>query len=325
MVEGDSGPTNVELRIELDQVTSTVTVAVSATGGDAAAGVDFGAIASPVTITAGNIAATATIPITGDLLDELNETIVITLSSPSAGTSIGSTSTVTVTILDDDDPPDLAAGATASGSEDAGTIGVPLTLLASGLPISVRYTTTVGTAGSGDFTGVSNGFHLIAAGSTNSSIPISITNDSTYEGDETFAVEIGNATTTGATTAVTTTPTSTTVTIENDELPVASADSYGVNEDSTTTVAAPGLLSNDEGQGIAGVTRTVNLVTDVGTGTLALLTDGSFVYTTSPDFPFESTSATTTFVYNFLDGRFTSTNATATITVNQRPRRARSR
>ena len=212
----------------------------------------------------------------------------------------------------------MAAATAAAGAENSGTIDVILTLLpgASGLPISLRYTTTDGTATTADtdYTGVAGGTHTIAAGDTTSTISLAVTGDATYEADETFTVEIGNATTTNG--AVTATATTTTVTIENDEVPTAAADpNYTSTEGILRTIpTSTGVLVNDDGAGLA-VTRTANLVTDVATGTLALAADGSFTYLPPGDFPHTSSTATTTFVYSFFDGRFTSTNATATIVV----------
>lgn len=319
VTEGDGGTTNLQLEVTLEPLaTSSASVTISVTGGTASAGTDFGAIASPLTFAASTTVATATIPITGDLLDELDETIVLTLSIPSSGTQLGATTTATVTIVDDDDPPTLAAGATASGAENSGTIDVALTLSgASGLPISLRYTTTDATAttANGDYTGVAGVIHTIAAGDTASTISLAVTGDATYEADETFTVAIGNATTTNG--AVITTAGATTVTIENDEVPTTTADPNYAGTEGTllTIVVGAGVLVNDDGEGLS-VTRTTNLVTDVATGTLTLAADGSFTYLPSGDFPHTSTSATTTFVYNFFDGRFTSANATATITVS---------
>jgi MYXO-CTERM domain-containing protein len=90
--------------------------------------------------------------------------------------------------------------------------------------------------------------------------------------------------------------------------PTASSDSYSVAEDSTLSVAAPGVLDNDsdpEGDALS-VTQ---VVSDVSSGTLTLDTDGAFTYVPNPDF-----HGSDSFTYEITDGT-TTDSATATITV----------
>ena len=91
--------------------------------------------------------------------------------------------------------------------------------------------------------------------------------------------------------------------------PVAQPDSYGVDEDTTLTVPAPGVLGNDsdaDGDGLG-----VILDVDVLHGTLNLAISGNFVYTPNPNF-----NGVDTFVYRTSDGQADSAQTTVTITVN---------
>jgi VCBS repeat-containing protein len=89
----------------------------------------------------------------------------------------------------------------------------------------------------------------------------------------------------------------------------AAADTYTVDEDNTLTVAvADGVLKNDQQDDAAALT--VQVVSGVTKGTLALNPDGSFTYTPNKDF-----AGTDSFTYKAGDGTNTDT-ATVTITVN---------
>ncbi len=90
-------------------------------------------------------------------------------------------------------------------------------------------------------------------------------------------------------------------------------DEYATDEDTTLTVAAPGVLANDID--VDGNEQAASLVTDVLHGSLSLLGDGSFTYTPDPDFV-----GTDSFVYKLItypapQSLWTDT-ATVTITVN---------
>jgi VCBS repeat-containing protein len=92
------------------------------------------------------------------------------------------------------------------------------------------------------------------------------------------------------------------------DAPLPGADEATVREDGTLTEAAPGVLGNDtdvESDGLA-----AHGGGDSAHGTVALATDGSFVYTPDPDW-----HGTDTFVYRAFDGTDYSGNATVTVTV----------
>lgn len=80
-----------------------VSVAVATGNGTATAGTDFTALASTVSFAAGDAATkTITIPITNDLDTEVNETFTVVLSGATGGAALGSITTATVTIQDND-------------------------------------------------------------------------------------------------------------------------------------------------------------------------------------------------------------------------------
>jgi VCBS repeat-containing protein len=98
-----------------------------------------------------------------------------------------------------------------------------------------------------------------------------------------------------------------TITQVNDP-PVANDDDYSVNEDTTLTVSAPGVLLNDTD--IEDDDLTAVLITDVSHGTLSLSSNGGFIYSPDDDY-----SGTDTFTYQAYDGNSYSNTATVTITI----------
>jgi M6 family metalloprotease-like protein len=87
--------------------------------------------------------------------------------------------------------------------------------------------------------------------------------------------------------------------------PAAAADSYSTDEDTSLTVATPGVLSNDSDR--AGDTLTSVKVSDPSHGTLTLNTNGSFIYT-----PAANWNGDDSFTYKASDG----SEYSAVVTVN---------
>jgi hypothetical protein len=79
-----------------------VTVSYSVAGGTATPNVDFTGASGTVTFTQNELQDTIRITINNDNIQELNETIVIILRDPTGGATLGSATTATITIIDDD-------------------------------------------------------------------------------------------------------------------------------------------------------------------------------------------------------------------------------
>ncbi|MGE3329174.1 MAG: Calx-beta domain-containing protein, partial [Acidimicrobiia bacterium] len=146
-----------------------------------------------VTIPAGQTTLLVRTTVTDDALDENPETFTLTAVHVS-GTLLSSTDvTATGTITDDDPAPGLSINDVAV-NEAAGSATFTVTLDApSGLTVTVDYATASGSATSGaDFTATS-GSLTFAPGETSKTVTVAITNDGTYEGLETFTVDLSNA------------------------------------------------------------------------------------------------------------------------------------
>ncbi|MGI9291943.1 MAG: Ig-like domain-containing protein, partial [Gammaproteobacteria bacterium] len=91
--------------------------------------------------------------------------------------------------------------------------------------------------------------------------------------------------------------------------PIATVDSYLLNQNTTLDVTAPGVLGNDNDANGDGLTAA--LVSGPANGLLTLNPDGSFSYTPTPGF-----SGSDSFSYLANDGTDDSTPATVSLTVN---------
>ncbi len=92
------------------------------------------------------------------------------------------------------------------------------------------------------------------------------------------------------------------------DAPVAVGDSYSIDQDSSLTVAASGVLVNDSDAD--GDALTSSLATPPAHGTVTLNADGSFVYT-----PTAGYFGTDSFTYTALDAGLLSSTATVTINI----------
>jgi len=138
--------------------------------------------------------------------------------------------------------------------------------------------------------------------SFNSDGSFEYTPDSGFTGSDSFVYRVSNGT-------LDDTATVTLTVDEINEPPVASADTYEVNEDATLTITAnSGVLANDSDPNNDVLTATVLI--EPAAGTLVMAADGSFVY--SPD---DNFAGSDTFRYEVSDPDGETANATVTIDV----------
>ena len=179
-----------------------VTVDYATSDGTAVAVDDYEAASGTLTIAAGSVAQTISVSLTDDSLDELSETLDLTLSDPAGATIDDGAATGTIT--DDDAEPELRTSGGWYSSiyvlegEDL-RISVWLSE-PSGRTVTVDYKTTPATvyggsydaeAGSGDYTHVA-GTLTFAPGERSKAISVATSDDAVYEGTEGFAVRFSN-------------------------------------------------------------------------------------------------------------------------------------
>jgi subtilisin-like proprotein convertase family protein len=96
--EGNSGSTNATVNVSLTPSASqTVTVSYATSNGTATSGSDYASTSGTLTFTAGQTSKTINIPILGDTTSEPNETINVTLTSPTNATLSDGSGLVTIT------------------------------------------------------------------------------------------------------------------------------------------------------------------------------------------------------------------------------------
>lgn len=235
-IQSNEAPVSGTIRMaataaSVDETAGTIVLSVERIGGsDNAVGVSFASAtetagAGDFTATSGTLswangestAKTITVPITNDTAFEPDETFTVNLSNVTGGAALG-TPTTTVTIVSEDPPQrgTLAmAAATASVIENLGSVSIPVSRSggADGA-VSVDYATATGTGGAADFTSASGTLSWADGDSAPKSIVIAVTNDTLFEPDETFTVNLSNATGGAALGAATTT-----VTIVSEDAP----------------------------------------------------------------------------------------------------------
>jgi hypothetical protein len=188
---------NATITVTLTPVSGrTVTVPYSVTGGTANVA-DATVVGAPgnLTFTAGQTTQTISVMVMQDTLDEADETIVITLGTPTNAT-LGTNTAHTLTITDDDNPPTFGAANSSVSEGDTGTktVNVTATLsTASGRDVTVPYTVT-GTANNpADYT-ITASPVSIPAGMTSVNIVITVKGDTSDEDNETVIVTMGTPT-----------------------------------------------------------------------------------------------------------------------------------
>ena len=189
---------SANLQVDLNTASGLpVTVDYAVTGTASGSGVDYTLANGTLTITAGATNNNITIAgIVDDLLNETNETVIVTLSNPT-NASLGTTTVHTYTITDNDAAPTITFNtASSNGLESVSSANLQVDLnTGSGLPVTVDYAVTGTASGSGvDYT-LADGTLTITAGATNNNITIAgIVDDLLNETNETVIVTISNPT-----------------------------------------------------------------------------------------------------------------------------------
>ena len=170
-------------------------------------------------VTAGITSRTISVPIYGDVLDEDDETVEVSLTSPQNATIATGESTETGRITDDDALPTItiAEGSGLEGTDSDGLISFEVRLSAeSGREVRVKATTSSGTSDKA-IAGIDYSAKVetvvFAKGETTKTFKVTSKKDDDIESDETFTVTLSspNNATISTLTA--------TGTIQSDEIP----------------------------------------------------------------------------------------------------------
>ncbi|MCK4784944.1 MAG: hypothetical protein KAV87_14425 [Desulfobacteraceae bacterium] len=194
--EGSESVGTAELTVKLlPQSGLEVKVDYAVTGGDATGGdEDYTLLGSgTLTFSAGDTSEKISITIINDLMDENNETIEVTLSSPT-NAILGAEKVHTYTILEDnDDIPVISFSSTGSeGDEGVSPVTMAVNLSpASAKTVTVSYTLSGDADEGGDYT-ISSPPLTFAPGETTKYITLAIVDDGLNETNETVTVTLSN-------------------------------------------------------------------------------------------------------------------------------------
>jgi hypothetical protein len=171
----------------------SITVQYATSNGTATAGSDYTGTSGTLTFAPGQTVQTFSVAVTEDSIDEANETVNLTLSNVTNAT-LGTPSTATLTIVDDDAQPDVRFSASSySVDETAGSATITVTLSAvSGKTITVDYETSDGTAVAGSDYLAKTGTLTFDPGVTVRTFTVTILNDTLNEDDETVGLTLSN-------------------------------------------------------------------------------------------------------------------------------------
>ncbi|OCQ90156.1 hypothetical protein BCD64_19755 [Nostoc sp. MBR 210] len=168
----------------------TVNLGVSGTGIDAG---DYILSNNIITIPDGQTNGSVTFTVVDDALIEGTETAILTISNPSPGITLGTT-TQNITITDNDFPavPIVNLSVSTNAGSEANTTAITVTATASG-PVSGNQTVNLGVAGTGitvgDYSLTSNTI-TIPNGQTSGSVTFIVADDAIAEGTETAILTI---------------------------------------------------------------------------------------------------------------------------------------
>ncbi len=255
----ENGGTNLVYTVSLSQPSPSALSIGFSVGGTATSGSDYAAVNSPLVIAAGQTSGTITVSPTPDTTVEPDETVVISLNAGS-GYTVGSPSSATGTILNDDLPA-LSINNVSQNEGNSGTTAFTFTVSLSqpagsgGVSFNIATADGTATAGSDYIASSVNGL-TIPAGSSSATFTVQVVGDTLNEPNETFYVNVTNPN------GATITSGQGVGTINNDDAqPSLSIGDVSVTEGNsgTTTATFPVTLSAASGQ-----TVTVNFATTDG-------------------------------------------------------------
>ncbi len=195
--EGNSGTQTVTFTVSRTG-TAAFTIDFATANGSATAGSDYDAMSGTLTFAAGQLTQTVTVTINGDLAFESNETFFLNLGNATNGGVIVDGQGLG-TINNDDAPPppvgDISIDNVSVLEGDSGTQIVMFTISRTGTAaFSLDYSTANGSAIAGSDYDPASGTLTFADGQMSQTVTVTINGDVNFEPDETFFLNLTNAT-----------------------------------------------------------------------------------------------------------------------------------
>ena len=196
VTEANGGTVNAVFNVNLSNASGqAVSVAFATADGSAVAGADYTSASGTLEFTPGQLTRTITVPVTGDLLDEIDESFTVTLTNPTNasitdGIGLG-------TIADNDPTPTLVVNDVTVAEGDTGTTAATFTVTLSapsGRAAAVDYATLNGSATApADYAGATGSLNF-AAGETTKQVTVLVNGDTLDEANETYTLNLSNPT-----------------------------------------------------------------------------------------------------------------------------------
>ena len=194
-VSESAGSTNITVT-RTGSTAEAVTVDYATSNGTATAGSDYTSTSGTLTFNARESSKTFPVSIANDTYDENDETVNLTLTNPTGGAVLGSQSSATLTITEDDIGGVLQFSAAAySVNETGGSIVITVSRSGgSASNVAVAYATGNGSASAGSDYTATSGTLTFGAGETSKTFAVPIANDGLAEGNETINLSLSNPT-----------------------------------------------------------------------------------------------------------------------------------
>ena len=175
---------------------SGVTVDFTTTDGTATQGLDYSNSTRTVSFGANEISKTVLVPIRNDTLHELNETVLLALSNPTGGGSLGARTNAILTILDDDIAGLINFSAAHYSISETATVATITVIRSGGLAsgVTVDYGTTDGSATAGLKYLSNSGTLSFGAGELTKSFPVTVLDNNVADGNQTVLLALSNPT-----------------------------------------------------------------------------------------------------------------------------------
>jgi hypothetical protein len=188
--ETDTGTASAGVTVSLSEASAQdITVGYSTVEGSASAGSDYTATSGSVVLAAGALDAIILVDVLGDLTNEADETLTVTLDSVAGDGAVVADASAVLTILDNDDVSVSIADVAATEGADA-SFGLTLSGV-SEQTVSVTAAVLAGSATDGaDFTAPEPTTVEFAPGETSATFEVSVLDDAIHEADETFTVTL---------------------------------------------------------------------------------------------------------------------------------------
>jgi parallel beta-helix repeat protein len=170
----------------------SVTVAYATVAGTASAGSDFVMTSGTLTFADGETSKTVNVPLLQDSVFEGFETFSFAISNPTGGATIGTPSSMSISIFDDDPAPQISIADAQVVEGNSGITPMNFTVSLSSaavVPVSFAWQTSSGTAFSGsDFQFVCCPTVTFNPGETTKTLTVNVVGDTSGEPDETLSI-----------------------------------------------------------------------------------------------------------------------------------------